>query len=128
LCELVGTKKIFTTSYHPQTNGFIERYNRTVSAAFRRNLLNEAKWDETLPLVTFQYNASPHSATWTTPFSAMFGSEPFEFDCGLGYDSDRAMSRPIWQLGYRRCTRSCYTKVFVAERSPRECTTERYAK
>jgi hypothetical protein len=84
LCELVGTKKIFTTSYHPQTSGFIERSNRTVSAAFRRNLLDEANWDETLPLVTFQYNASPHSATRTTPFSAMFGSEPFEFDCGLG--------------------------------------------
>jgi Integrase core domain len=83
LCELVGTKKGFTTSYHPQTNGFIERYNRTLSAAFRKNLIDEENWYEIFPLVTFQHNASQHSATKITPFRAMFGTEPFEFDCGL---------------------------------------------
>lgn len=27
LCELVGTRKIFTSPFHPQTDGFIERFN-----------------------------------------------------------------------------------------------------
>jgi hypothetical protein len=36
-----------------------------------------------LSLVTFQYNASKHSATGVTPFKARFGVEPFKFDYGF---------------------------------------------
>ena len=28
LCELLGTKKLNTTAYHPQCDGMVERFNR----------------------------------------------------------------------------------------------------
>ena len=27
ICKLLGTKKVNTTAYHPQTNGLTERFN-----------------------------------------------------------------------------------------------------
>jgi hypothetical protein len=30
--RLLGFKKVNTTAYHPQTDGLVERYNRTLTA------------------------------------------------------------------------------------------------
>lgn len=30
ICRLVNTEKVFTTSYHPQTDGLVERLNGTL--------------------------------------------------------------------------------------------------
>ena len=30
VCQLLGVKKLNTTSYHPQCNGLVERFNRTL--------------------------------------------------------------------------------------------------
>ena len=35
VCAELGVKKVFTTAYHPQTNGQVERYNRTILTALR---------------------------------------------------------------------------------------------
>lgn len=34
-CIIWSIKKMFTTTYHPQTNGLVERYNGTILAALR---------------------------------------------------------------------------------------------
>jgi transposase InsO family protein len=83
MCRLIGTKKVITSAYHPQTNGFIERYNRTLSTELRRHLLDEENWDLSLSMAVFRYNATQHAATGMTPYKAVLGSEDFEFDCGV---------------------------------------------
>jgi Integrase core domain len=83
LCKKVGTRKIFTSAYHPQTNGFIERYNRTLCTELRRHLITDEDWDVTLALAQFRYNSTRHAAKGMTPYRAVFGSDAFEFDCGL---------------------------------------------
>jgi transposase InsO family protein len=83
MCRLVGTRKSITSAYRPQTNGFLERYNRTLSTELSRCLLDEQDWDLSLSMVTIRYNAMKHVATGMTPYKAVLGTEVFEFDCGL---------------------------------------------
>jgi transposase InsO family protein len=35
VCAELGIKKIFSTAYHSQTNGQVERYNRTILSSLR---------------------------------------------------------------------------------------------
>jgi transposase InsO family protein len=39
---LLGFHKVNTTAYHPQTNGLVERYNRTLTAMFAKTVKRAA--------------------------------------------------------------------------------------
>ena len=75
-CQLLGMQKTRTSPYHPQSDGFIERFNRTLL-----NLLsiaaaeNEREWDLRLPLLMLAYRTSTQESTGCTPFYLMFGRE-----------------------------------------------------
>lgn len=49
LCRLLGTKRIRTTSYHPQANGLVERFHRQVKAAIKCH--DGSDWVSILPIV-----------------------------------------------------------------------------
>ena len=83
LCHHLGMKKVATTPHHPQSDGRIERHNKVICDVLQRELVEESNWAELLPLVTFQYNATEHRAIKTTPYKAMFGSDPFDYDQGM---------------------------------------------
>lgn len=74
VCKLLKIKKIQTTSYHPESNGALERSHRTL-AEYLKNFGNEDQedWDAWLPYAMFTYNTTPHSATGHTPFELVFG-------------------------------------------------------
>jgi transposase InsO family protein len=43
----LGIQKIFTKAYHPQTNGRVERYNRTILASLRGYVSKrQDDWDD----------------------------------------------------------------------------------
>ena len=44
VCELLGISNFFTSTYHSQTNGQVERYNTTILAMLR-NYVNEHQND-----------------------------------------------------------------------------------
>jgi hypothetical protein len=73
----LGTKLLFLTTCHPQTDGQTEVVNRTLSqllrAIIQKNLKN---WEECLPFVEFAYNRTMHSTTGFSPFEIVYGFNP----------------------------------------------------
>ncbi|KAH9704886.1 hypothetical protein KPL70_011644 [Citrus sinensis] len=73
----LGTKLLFSTTCHPQTDGKIEVVNRTLSTLLRAIITKNIKtWEDCLPLVEFAYNRSVHSATKYSPFEIVYGFNP----------------------------------------------------
>jgi Tfp pilus assembly protein PilZ len=47
---------------------------------------DEEDWDRHLAFAVFRYNASRNDATGTSPYRALFGVDPFEFDACMGLE------------------------------------------
>ena len=77
LQHLLGTKLLFSTAYHPQTDGQTERANRTLKEMLRSYVgAAGADWDKRVPLLEFAYNNSIHPSTGFTPFFLNHGRHP----------------------------------------------------
>lgn len=73
----LGTKLLFSTTCHPQTDGQTEVTNRTLSTLLRVVIGKNFKtWEDCLPYVEFAYNRSVHSATNYSPFEIVYGFNP----------------------------------------------------
>ncbi|KAK1581185.1 hypothetical protein Q3G72_003854 [Acer saccharum] len=73
----LGTKLLFSTTCHPQTDGQTEVVNRTLSTLLRAIIQKNLKtWEDCLPHVEFAYNRSVHSATHYSPFEIVYGFNP----------------------------------------------------
>jgi hypothetical protein len=70
----LGIKQSKTSAHHPQANGIVERFNKTMKMTLKL-WCNEAQtdWDTYLPFVVFAYNTSYHSLVQETPFYLQFG-------------------------------------------------------
>lgn len=77
LCELLGSNKLHTSTYHAPGNGITERLNRTIKPALAK-FVNErhTDWDAYLQLTISAYNNSVHSSTGVSPYEAMFNRQP----------------------------------------------------
>ena len=77
LWNKLGTKLLFSTTCHPQTDGQTEVVNRTLSTMLRAILKQNLKmWEECLPHVEFAYNRAEHSTTKVSPFQVVYGFNP----------------------------------------------------
>ena len=77
ICKLLGMDKTRTSAYHPQGNGQVERFNRTLEAMLAKNVKdNQRDWDQWLQKVLFAYRTSLHETTGFTPFHLVFGRTP----------------------------------------------------
>ena len=73
----LGTRLLFSTTCHPQTDGQTEVVNRTLSTMLRAVLKKNLKlWEESLPHVEFAYNRTVHSTTKFCPFEIVYGFKP----------------------------------------------------
>ncbi|CAM6092763.1 unnamed protein product [Calypogeia fissa] len=71
------TKLVFSSAYHPESDGQTERANRTIEEMLRAFMLDEQmEWDRLLPLVEFAYNNSINASTNVSPFYVMYGEHP----------------------------------------------------
>ena len=68
--KLLGTKLLFSTAYHLQTDSQTEVTNRTLAILLRSLVSKSLKdWDLKLPHAEFAYNRSPSYATKHSPLS-----------------------------------------------------------
>jgi hypothetical protein len=75
VCDSLGILRSSSTPYHPQGNGGIERFHRTLKERLRC-CLNPAAWPENVHSVVLAYNSTPHTATGYPPFTMAFGFHP----------------------------------------------------
>lgn len=77
ICNLLGIRKLNTTAYHPQCDGMVERFNRTLKMMLRKQAATfGSQWDRYLSGVLWAYRNTPHEATGEKPSFLLFG-----FDC-----------------------------------------------
>jgi len=67
--KVLGTETVRTTTYNAQTNGQVERYNRTIATQLRHYVIDKHRsCDKLLPVLTMAYNSQPHRLTGIAPF------------------------------------------------------------
>lgn len=92
LCTHLGTKQLTTTAYHPQTNGQVERYNKTIVTRLRHYVAkNQRDWDIFVQPLTYAYRSQVHRSTNTTPFSLVLSGQPLgpaSFENNSAFSSD----------------------------------------
>ncbi len=76
LMNLLKTDKIRTSSYHPQSDGMVERFNKTIVEMLTAFAAEKPRtWDEHLPYLMMAYRSSVHASTGVTPFAMLYGRE-----------------------------------------------------
>src|SRR3954447_13599536 len=88
LCEKFKVKHKLSSPYHPETNGLVERLNRTLCESLAKVSEKENEWDKHIGSVLFAYRTAKHNTTRKTPFFMVYGREailPIE-DVEIGQD------------------------------------------
>ena len=74
--KLLHINKTRTAPYHPQSDGLVERFNRTLIGMLAATVEEHpGDWDKHLRAVCMAYNTSVHPSTGFSPFFMMFGRQ-----------------------------------------------------
>ena len=89
VCKLMGIHKVNKTAYHPETDGLVERFNRTLIDMLAKTVeKNGRDWDVRLPYILFAYRASMQDSTQDSAFYLLYGRDP-------KLPTDAAMCTPV---------------------------------
>ena len=67
---------IWTSPYHPLTDGVVKRFNQTLKGMLRKTACEEGKdWDFYILYVLFAYREVPQETTGFSPFELLYGRE-----------------------------------------------------
>ena len=76
ICQLLDIRKSRTTAYRPQSDGLVERMNRTLEQMLAAHVDDHhTNWDRHLQRCLLAYRSSVHSSTKETPAMLMLGHE-----------------------------------------------------
>ncbi|XP_028982407.1 uncharacterized protein LOC114841553 [Diachasma alloeum] len=70
LTRILGTKRIMTTPFHPQSNGLVERLHRQLNAALP---YHSGAWFDALPLILLGLRSAWKNELQTTPAELTYG-------------------------------------------------------
>ena len=69
-----GIKQVFSTPYHPQSQGVLERFHATLKNALSKyTLSNLGDWEENLPFVLYAIRSSPNETLGFSPYELVYG-------------------------------------------------------
>jgi hypothetical protein len=75
--HVLGVKQAFTTTYRPQVNGQVERFNQTLADTLAHTVFHEQKdWGEKLGAAVYAYNQTANSMTGFTVAELALSSAP----------------------------------------------------
>ena len=87
-CRRYGINHKFTTPYHPSSNGFVERFHRTLKQSLRA-LEHADSWATHIPDIILFLNSLPSDGNAFTPFQMTFGqSSNVPGICSLPNEAD----------------------------------------
>lgn len=72
-CRSMNIAKTRTTSYHPEGNGVVERFNKTMKEMLKKCFNTEENWDLYLPYLLLVYRNTTHETTRCSPSEILFG-------------------------------------------------------
>jgi hypothetical protein len=73
LTTLLNIHHIHTTSFHPQSNGLVERFHRRLKTTLRARC-SSPDWMAHLPWFLLSFRATPHDLSNCSPAEAVFGT------------------------------------------------------
>ena len=127
LCLLLNVKKTRTSPYHPQSDGFVERFNRTLEHMLSMYVNdNQNDWDDHLQHVMLAYRSSVQETTGYTPHFLMTGREvSLPVDLMFGHIPEPARPVPEHVAHVRKSLQAAYELVQqttqVHQRRQKDC-------
>lgn len=77
LSTLLRIKHLRTSVYHPQTDGLVERFNKTLKAMLRKSIERDGcNWDQLLPYLMSAIREVPHASTGFSSFELLYSHKP----------------------------------------------------
>ena len=73
LCSRLGIAKITTSTYHPQSNGCLERLHGTLIPMIRKAVEEKLAWPEQIKYALFALRSMPARDTGFSPYEIVFG-------------------------------------------------------
>ena len=73
---MLGVQQLPTSGGHPQTDGLVDRLNRTLKAMLTKLVAkNSRDWDTKLGPVLMAYRITPQTSTGESPFYLLYGQD-----------------------------------------------------
>ena len=91
-CQMFGVRCSTTPAYHPEANGMVERWHRTLKSSMACDRYSDMNWASWLPIILLGLRARPHLDSGLSPHQQAFGCEitlPADFASKEAEELDR---------------------------------------